>query len=100
MYTPLTIANTLITLNWNVRPAQNPMWLNKMVYIVHGWSLASDRSVVGELPQVWPHGPIYASLYDALRSFRKTPVLTMQPAANSRPSPPVPDTPHLPLHLT
>src|SRR3546814_11323652 len=64
------------------------MWLNKMVYIVHGWSLAYDRSVVGELPQVWQHGPIYASLYDDLRAFRNEPVLNMQPAANSRPCPP------------
>src|SRR3546814_7511749 len=99
MYTPLTIANTLITLNWNVRPAQNPMWLNKMVYIVHGWSLAYDRSVVGELPQVWQHGPIYASLSDDLRAFRNEPVLNMQTAANSRTCPTVPDTDLVTLDL-
>src|SRR3546814_3324869 len=73
--------------------------LNKMVYIVHGWSLAYDCSVVGELPRVWQHGPIYASLYDDLRAFRNEPVLNMQPAANSRTCPTVPDTDLVTLDL-
>src|SRR3546814_12161003 len=57
------------------------------------------RSVVGELPQVWQHGPIYASLYDDLRAFRNEPVLNMQPAANSRTCPTVPDTDLVTLDL-
>jgi uncharacterized phage-associated protein len=88
VYSPLTIANTLIKL----KPGQNAMWLNKMVHVVHGWSLAFERSVVGELPQVWQHGPIYASLYDDLRAFRHEPISKVQPAANSRTCPTVPDT--------
>src|SRR3546814_11737053 len=57
------------------------------------------RSVVGELPQVWQHGPIYASLYDDLRAFRNEPVLNMQPSANSRTCPTVPDTDLVTLDL-
>src|SRR3546814_19211339 len=94
-----TRTDTLFPYTTLFRSAPNPMWLNKMVYIVHGWSLAYDRSVVGELPQVWQHGPIYASLYDDLRAFRNEPVLNMQPAANSRTCPTVPDTDLVTLDL-
>lgn len=92
MYTPLTIANTIIMLNWKSRPAQNPIWLNKMVHIVHGWSLAFNRSVVSELPEVWQFGPIYVSLYDALRKFKRETVSNMQPLPQGRSCPVVPDT--------
>src|SRR3546814_6832687 len=43
--------------------------------------------------------PIYASLYDDLRAFRNEPVLNMQPAANSRTCPTVPDTDLVTLDL-
>lgn len=67
MYTPLAIANAIIAME----PGRhNAMWLNKAVYFVHGWSLAFGKSILGELPATWKYGPIYASLYDALRCHR------------------------------
>lgn len=86
MYSPLTIANTAI----QMRPGRSPMGVNKIVYLIHGWSLAHGRSVVGELPQLWKYGPIYASLYDALRSFKNNPVMTPQPIVQGATVPIVP----------
>lgn len=88
MYSPLAIANTIISM----RPGFDAMWLNKAVYAVHGWSLAFGKSIVGELPQVWRYGPIYASLYNDLRHMRREPVTLAQPITGGLDCPIVPES--------
>lgn len=92
MYAPLTIANAMIALSAEGLPLRTPLGLNKMVYMAQGWSLAYDRPIVSELPEIWKHGPIYPSLYDHLRHFKNTPVATAQPMRNGIAIPMVPDT--------
>lgn len=67
MYSPLAIANTMI----KQKPgAFSPQWLNKAVYITHGWSLAWGGAILSELPELWRYGPVYASLYTQLSKYR------------------------------
>lgn len=88
MYAPLTVANTLIQIS---RP-RDPLWLNKATFLVHGWSLAFDRSLVAELPKVWRYGPIYESLYDALRSHKMRELSAPQPLPGSTSTPTIPES--------
>ncbi len=46
------------------------MQLQKLPYIAHGWCLAlAGDELVGEVPTAFPYGPVYLSLYDALRRY-------------------------------
>lgn len=42
----------------------NPLKLQKLVYIAHGWNLAvrNQPLVDNELPEAWEYGPVFASL--------------------------------------
>lgn len=49
----------------------DPMKLQKLVYIAHGWSLAEDDSpLIREQVEAWPYGPVVPSLYSAFKSYR------------------------------
>lgn len=88
MYAPLTIANTII----QKRPGSTPLALQKLVYFAHGWSLAFDKPLLGELPAVFEYGPIYSSLYNAHRGFRNVPLLSPTPIPHAITCPIMPDT--------
>lgn len=88
MYSPLTIANTIIAR----RPGLNPLALNKLVMITHGWSLHLEYPMCSELPAVWRYGPVYASLYDCLREFGNSPVHAIQPMPKGYSCPSIPET--------
>ena len=76
-YSPLAIANTMIE-------ASGPdgidhLSLQKLVYLAAGWWLGCrDTRLVGEMPEIWPRGPVYASLFSVLKHFRMAPVLRPQ----------------------
>lgn len=58
-----------------------PMWLLKMVYIAHGWSLALlGRELVSEDIEAWPYGPVIPELYRKLKKYRNAPVLEIPDA--------------------
>lgn len=77
MYAPLAVANTLILLGMTNR---SPMGLNKIVYVAHGFSLAYDRPIVAEMPEIWKYGPIYRNLYDDLRQYTDEVIRRPQPS--------------------
>lgn len=46
------------------------MKLQKLVFFVHAWSLASTgSSFVSERPEAWQYGPVFDSLYHELKGF-------------------------------
>src|SRR5689334_22079254 len=71
-YTPLALANYFL----EAHPPIDHMKLQKLVYCAHGWWLASQQRtpLVTERPQVWKFGPVFPSLYRALRTFGAQPI--------------------------
>ncbi len=46
------------------------MTLQKLPYIAQGWALALlDRALVADTPVSYPYGPVYPTLYAALREY-------------------------------
>jgi uncharacterized phage-associated protein len=47
----------------------DPLKIQKLVYCLHGWYLATrDAPAVGERFQAWPYGPVLASLYHEFKA--------------------------------
>lgn len=61
------IANEFLLLAGGAGRALNQMQLQKLVYIAHGWCLASfGQPLTGDRPEAWEFGPVYTRLSDAL----------------------------------
>lgn len=76
-YSPLAFANEFIGKSGPSGVVH--MKLQKLVYLCYGWWLVEhDAPILDEAPQVWRHGPVFASLYDALKGFGHAPISTMQ----------------------
>lgn len=55
------------------------MKLQKLVYYAYGWwALYHDEPIISEAPQVWRHGPVFYSLYHALKHHGRSPIRTLQ----------------------
>lgn len=68
-YSPLTLANTFIVRYGKDNPLGH-MKLQKLTYYAYGWWLAYNHEpMLDEAPQVWKHGPVFESLYFALRPY-------------------------------
>lgn len=51
------------------------MQLIKLVYLVHGWSLAlRGNPIVGNRPQAWQFGPVYPHIYKQVKGKGKNPI--------------------------
>jgi uncharacterized phage-associated protein len=74
-YAPLVIANEFLARFGKERGIEH-MKLQKLVYCASGWWLAfhKDSPLLDERPQVWKHGPVFDSLYHALKSFGREPI--------------------------
>ncbi len=74
-YSPLALANYFLERHAGDIGIEH-MKLQKLVYCAHGWWLAygPDRPIVCERPEVWKYGPVFPSLYRALRPFGRTPI--------------------------
>jgi uncharacterized phage-associated protein len=71
-YKPSWVANTFIlqAKNDGVRDV-DPLKIQKLVYNLHGWHLATTGSpVVGEQFEAWPNGPVLSSLYQKFKKYR------------------------------
>lgn len=52
-----------------------PMQLLKLVYIAHGYMLGKHgRPLLNESVQAWEYGPVVPSVYQAIKSYRSSPV--------------------------
>ena len=65
---PRAIANEFLKLNGN--RGYNQMWLQKLVYIAHGWNLAiNDAPLVSGRIEAWDGGPVMRPIWDHIRDF-------------------------------
>jgi len=71
-YSPLAIANEFIDRHGRPYGVEH-MKLQKLVYCAYGWWLGhyglEGVRLTGERPQIWKFGPVFPSLYRALRLF-------------------------------
>lgn len=75
MHDSRAIANRLLQLAWEDEISLTKMQLIKLVYLVHGWSLAFlGRPLVEDRPQAWKLGPVYPRLYKKLNGYTSQPV--------------------------
>jgi uncharacterized phage-associated protein len=70
-YDPRAIANEFLKLAGN-RPI-NQMWLQKLVYIAHGWNLAINHEpLVDGRIEAWDGGPVIRRIWNHLRDFGRS----------------------------
>ena len=75
MHDSRAIANYILELAWEDNISLTKMQLIKLVYLVHGWSLAFlGRPLVEDRPQAWKLGPVYPRLYKKLSGYTSQPV--------------------------
>ena len=90
-YTPLALANTYIA-QYGEAGALDQMKLQKLAFYAYGWWLAyNEAPILTEAPQVWKYGPVFESLYRALRPYGSATIRDVvgEPA---RPAPQIPIT--------
>lgn len=65
---PLAIANEFLKLKKD-QPI-NQMWLQKLVYMAHGWNLAiNGEPLVSGRIEAWDGGPVIRAIWDHMRDF-------------------------------
>jgi uncharacterized phage-associated protein len=76
-YRPIVFANEFINLA-HPNGAEH-MKLQKLVYYTYGWWIKyHDESIISEAPQVWQFGPVFQSLYHALKHHGRSAITTPQ----------------------
>ena len=70
-YTALDIANAFIRMGLRDGRPVDPMKVQKLVYLAHGFNLALlDKPLIRERIEAWPYGPVVPTLYYALKHYR------------------------------
>lgn len=82
-YTSLAVANSFID-KFGRQDGIEHMKLQKLVYCSYGWWLAT-KGMVGvrlttEGPEIWRHGPVFNSLYRAMKVFGRQGIKSPQSA--------------------
>jgi len=89
-YKPIAFANEFIQKSGAA--GIEHMKLQKLVYCSYGWWLAyHDDPILSEQPQVWQHGPVFKSLYHALKHHGRAPINKLQKDIPFQPFPRVDD---------
>jgi len=69
-YSAKAVANAFLDLAEKSGEQIQPMKLQKLVYMAHGWSLGIfDAPLVDEPVQAWKFGPVIASTYHSFKQF-------------------------------
>lgn len=76
-YRPTAFANEFILLA--APSGVEHMKLQKLVYYAYGWWLQyHTESIISEAPQVWRYGPVFQSMYHALKHHGRAPIMALQ----------------------
>lgn len=90
-YSPLALANTFVAHHGGVTGITH-MKLQKLAFYAYGWWLAyHDKPILTEPPEVWKFGPVFDSLYGALRPYGSAPIAQVV-------TPPFGSAPLIPAH--
>lgn len=74
-YKPFWVANSFLYQAKQEKMAVDHLKLQKLVYCLHGWHLATrTKPVVGEFFEAWPYGPVLPSLYREFKMFGSDPI--------------------------
>lgn len=68
-YSTRVVANAVLASSWKNNIHVSHMKLQKLVFILNGWSLANGAKLLHEPPQAWEFGPAYESIYFACHHY-------------------------------
>ena len=79
-YSPLEIANTVITRHAASCGGIEHMKLQKILFYAYGWWLAYKGTPnMKNKPEVWKYGPVFSGVYYALNRYEDQPITTPEP---------------------
>lgn len=74
-YDVLDVANEFLELSKNEGEAIDPLKLQKLVYLAHGWNLAlTGTPLIENVVEAWKWGPVVPKLYREFRHFKSNPI--------------------------
>jgi uncharacterized phage-associated protein len=79
-YSAKTIANYFLDLGRGDDIPIDPLKMQKLVYLAHGWSLLFlKRRLIKEPVEAWRYGPVVKTLYNAFQKFGASPITDYAP---------------------
>jgi uncharacterized phage-associated protein len=82
-YDVKTVANEFLRLAREGSTPLDPMKIQKLVYLAHGWNLALfGNSLISQDVEAWRYGPVIPVLYDEFKKFRASPITADAAATN------------------
>jgi uncharacterized phage-associated protein len=79
----LNVANAFIQRARESGQTIDPLKLQKLVYIAHGWKLAfTGKPLIDESFEAWRYGPVVPELYREFREFKAGPINRLAKAQN------------------
>ncbi len=70
-----SVANDFLDLAKRDGEILDPMKIQKLVYLAHGWNLAlNGLALINQEVQAWPYGPVIRTLYDEFKRYRASPI--------------------------
>ena len=74
-YSAKAVANYFLEVAELEGKTLDPIQIQKLVYIAHGWHLALKRSpLIKESAEAWTYGPVIADLYHEFKKFGRGPI--------------------------
>ena len=74
-YSAKAVANYFLDIADRESKPLDPMQIQKLVYIAHGWYLALEEvPLIRESVEAWRFGPVIADLYHEFKKFGKEPI--------------------------
>lgn len=74
-YGVLSIANEFIKMGRGQGSPVDPLKLQKLVYLAHGWNLAFTESpLIDDSVEAWRYGPVVPKLYRRFKSLKASPI--------------------------
>jgi uncharacterized phage-associated protein len=74
-YAVQVVANDFLDLAKRDGEILDPMKIQKLVYLAHGWNLAlHGSSLIKQEVEAWSYGPVIRRLYDEFKKYRASPI--------------------------